>query len=91
MWNFKNNEANGIPYSRYVASYMKTCAELSIPPMYRHMYDWLSELVVNGSKLSDKDKKAMCEMMDNGKLELEANCKSWCEEHKDWYKKRFEE
>lgn len=89
MWNWKNDDANGIPYSRYVSSYMKTCNELAITPMYRHMHDWLSELVVNGSKLGEEDKRNMCEMMDNGKMELEANCSAWCKEHKNWYKEHF--
>lgn len=89
MWNWKNEDANGIPYSRYVASYTKICDQLDITPMYAHMYDWLSELVVNGAKLKDEDKHNICEMMGNGKMELEHHCLLWCDEHKDWYKKHF--
>lgn len=90
MWNWKNNDANGIPYSRYVASYYRICHDMRVTPMYAHMYCWLDELVVNGEKLSEDDKRGICEMMDNGKLELEDHCRAWCKANKDWYKKRFE-
>ena len=89
MWNWKNNDANGIPYSRYVASYYKVCHDMRVTPMYAHMYCWLDELVVNGEKLSEDDKRGICEMMDNGKLELEDHCRNWCKEQKNWYKEHF--
>lgn len=90
MWNWKNNKANGIPYSRYVASYYKACDDMRVTPTYPHMYCWLDELVVNGEELSEDDKRGICEMMDNGKMELEDHCRNWCKEHKDWYKEQFE-
>jgi hypothetical protein len=89
MWNWQNNDANGIPYSRYVASYYKICHDMRVTPMYAHMYCWLDELVVNGEKLSEDDKRGICEMMDNGKMELEDHCRNWCKKQKNWYKEHF--
>lgn len=81
MWNWKNDEANGIPYSRYCASFTKAYEKLKILPVpkYAVMMEWLSSLTINGKKLSEEDKKAICEMYTNGMMELEDDCKKFLE------------
>ena len=36
-------------------------------------------LTVNGEKLSEEDKSGICNMLDNGKLELQEHCKKFLE------------
>jgi hypothetical protein len=79
MWNWKNNLANEVEYSIYVASFVKACSRMGIKPSYRLCMEWLSSLTVNGEKLSEEDKSGICNMLDNGKLELQEHCEKFLE------------
>ena len=79
MWNWKNNLANDLEYSIYVASFVKGCSRMGIKPSYRLCMEWLSSLTVNGAKLSEEDKRGICNMLDNGKLELQEHCEKFLE------------
>ena len=35
MWNWKNNLANDLEYSIYVASFVKACSRMGLKPSYR--------------------------------------------------------
>lgn len=77
MWNWKNNLANGIEYSRYCASFAGECASIGVYPTYRLCMEWLETLTVNGKPLSEDDKRGICNMLENGKMELEENAREF--------------
>ena len=65
-WN-ANPDINGIPASRYIASYTNEIGTV-YPTPFRQ---WLKSLIVNDSPLQAKDIDFLVERATNGKLELE--------------------
>lgn len=72
MWNWKNDvtKAHGIPYSRYIASYMKEAEKLGTKVYRDSLKEWLLSIGVNENEVSD-----IVEMATNGKLELETSAR----------------
>lgn len=82
MWNWENKvtTAHGIPYSRYIASYMKEAEKLGTK-VYRDSFEeWLLSIGVDEDEASD-----IVEMATNGKLELETSARIFIQ------KKRIQE
>lgn len=74
---FENRMVNGIHATRYVASFVGECARVGVYPTYRLCMEWLGTLTVNGETLDDADKRIICNLLENGKLELETNCREF--------------
>jgi len=80
---FENTIIKGIHCSRYIASWHKT--KMPIAHASRGYNDstifieWLRTLVINGEKLSEDEIWRIQKFATNGKLELEANARAFCE------------
>ena len=88
---FENRMVNGIHASCYAVSFMKECVDAGITPRYRLCMEWLGTLTVNGQRLSEDDKRLICNLLDNGKMELEHNAKEFLKNKKlsDFDKKYY--
>lgn len=71
---FENKIINGIHVSRYVASWSNVSGG-----KYRFFFfeDWLRQLVINGRSLTEDEIRYIYNYATNGKLELEANARTF--------------
>ena len=63
---------NGIHYSRYIASWIKAGGDLHFSK-YSNFAKWLKEL----QWLTDDEIRDICNLADNGKMELEESVTLW--------------
>lgn len=74
----ENGNYNGIHYSRFIASWTRSCRNLGIPVYFSGRFnEWLRSL-----GLPEDTVREIVIMADNGKLELETSATKFLEEHK---------
>ena len=80
MWNWKNNlvlDNPSYPYSRFIASWTKMCRRMKVPVYFTDNFkDWMRSIGVPEDDIHD-----ICEMADNGRLELEDSASLYIKEH----------
>ena len=74
MWNFENKAIGSVYYSRFIASYVKIASRYGkrFEP-WGDFKKWLEGI----GELTEDEIREICEMADNGKLELEEYARSW--------------
>lgn len=72
-WYEMSESINGIPVTRYVASWYIAGGR----PNIHAVRDWLRSLVINGRNLTDDEVELIAECTVNGKLELQELAKKF--------------
>lgn len=76
MWNWENKTVGSIYYSRFVASYMKIMSKHGQRFRRGDFKKWLEGI----GELTPDEINDICDMADNGKLELEDYAEKWFKE-----------
>lgn len=77
---FENKIFEGIHYSRFIASWIKANGN----ELYGigHFRKWLKSLIINDKHIPDDIIQEICNLMSNGKLELQENARKWISNQK---------
>ncbi len=71
---FENKTAEGIHYSRFIASWIRSGGDGRYMGHFGSKFDrWLRTLVINGRYLTEDEMRDIRNLAGNGKLELETS------------------
>lgn len=72
---FENKTFEGIHYSRFIASWVKANGHALYGMV--GFRTWLKSLIINDKHIPNDVIQEICNLMGNGKLELQENAKRW--------------